>query len=123
MSWQDDLRSAISTVVLRKGRPVTPYDDDNYSSWVYGNYHDHYREIRQHAKTCPFAVSGEVKPVEWSEFQDTEAPNLNKHGLTAVASCACGLWENITWLYEEDLGTVLKDLLEATPPDDLLSDT
>jgi hypothetical protein len=112
-NWQEELRSAIATVVLRWGRPVRPYGDD-YSSWVYSTYRNDEAVIRQHAETCPFAVSGEVRPVAWSAFEDTEQPNVNRHGLVTVASCACGLFKDVTWLYERDLGTMMRDLLEVT---------
>jgi hypothetical protein len=115
MTWPDDFTTAVAQVVLAKGRPATPYDPDYYASWVYGNYHDDYREIKEHAKTCPFTATGQVAPVEWSEFTDTEAPNLNKHGLTAQVSCACGLYQDVTWLYEADLGTAVRDLLAVDP--------
>jgi hypothetical protein len=111
--WREGFRAAVTTVVMARGRPASSHDPDDYQSWVYGTYHDQYREILAHAKRCAFSPSGAVEAVEWSAFTDTEAPNENKHGLYVVASCACGLYTDVTWLYEADLGDLVNDLLAA----------
>lgn len=116
--WKKGFTEAVAKVVLEKGTPAEHSEDTRefYKNfrydWTYGYYHDDYYEIRKHSKTCKFTAST-AKAVEWSEFQDTDADNLQKHGLYVIASCECGEWENIWWVYEGALGDVLNKLLEA----------
>jgi hypothetical protein len=105
--------AAIAAVVLEKGRPSTPYEPDEWHSWTYGNWHMDGAEIQAHSRVCPFTPTGPGQAVEWSEFQDTDADNLHKHGIYVVAACECGAYGEVTWLYESTLGELMRDLLAS----------
>lgn len=117
MSWQEEFKAAVTVVVLNKGTPARARKDDPddwRDDWVYGTIHPDFWEITEHKKTCEFTVTGgKVDAVEWSAFDGTFNDNQEKHGLVAVASCACGKWQDITFLYEAELGEVMHDLLAA----------
>lgn len=45
----------------------------------------------QHVASCVVSSDAAPREVEWSQFADTFAPNLQKHGVgLSGVSCACG---------------------------------
>ena len=113
MTWQEEFRSAIEAVVLSKGHPARPRETDDWRDpWTYGTIRQDWHDIMDHQKTCAFHATGKVEPVRWSEFQDTFSDNKDAHGLICVASCECGVWYHVLFLYEGTLGQVMEDLLK-----------
>lgn len=116
--WKEGFIDAVGKVVLKKGAPAnaTPETVESYSGynwdWTYGTFHNDWHKIAKHQAACEFTPSV-AKDISWSEFQDTDSSNITKHGLYAIASCECGKYTDIVWLYEGTLGEVLKSLLEV----------
>ena len=64
--WKKGFTEAVSKVVLANGTPAHHEDDDDRDpeygghytyGWTYSYYHNDYKEIREHAKTCKFTAS------------------------------------------------------------------
>jgi hypothetical protein len=112
--WKEEFKKAVEKVVLEKGTPTTEADIEyGYASgWVWGVISNNWKEIRDHQKVCKFTGS-KIESVHWSEFDGTDCPNVDRHGLYTVASCECGKWEDVTFVYEASLEGILNSLLEA----------
>jgi hypothetical protein len=105
----------LATLVVRKGYLTRG------ESWFWGAAHaDDYLEGRKHLQECGWRCLAVDEDYEWSEFAGTFAEGDNKrHGIKISVSCECGQITKRGMLYENGVGSAIRDVLELA---DIMSD-
>lgn len=95
--------AALRAAVLQHGTLVDVRPD--VYGWVAPDY--------DHKSTCEVTSSQAPREVEWSQFADTFAPNLDKHGVSVFGvSCACGALVNREVRWEASASEMTEALFE-----------
>jgi hypothetical protein len=100
---REEYRVALRAATLRHGTLV----DRNPS--VYGYIADDW----EHAARCELSSGAVPEEVEWSQFQDTFAPNKTYHGISlSGVNCACGTLVNREVRWEADVSEMTEAVFE-----------
>jgi hypothetical protein len=99
--WRVGYQRAVVGYVIRQGRAANvtfrKYWPSHEGVWETDTYmpfklSDDQNLIDRHVEACgiDFSVSGEVKGVEWSNFENTYTENSQYQGVQARCVCTCG---------------------------------
>lgn len=113
--WKIGYKKALLDVLIEKGGVHNGKED-----WqnLYGGWQDYEKtnELREHLKgICNIKpeLSGNIKDIEWEEFDSTFGPNRTIHAISAEITCYCKKFNKSKVILEITFADLLKYILEV----------